>query len=147
MAQCYGYFKCCCNCTWLDRLNLYTKDMIMLIIGFSPNTSRLLPRLFCRLPRHCAPILRITENKYIMLQFVRHGHIARISLSARQISLLQRYGWTFIQVKHCSFCKLPPHIQNIYSCVSLCKYLLNIRNPFIQTPRALYKKLKRLTAL
>lgn len=120
----------------------------MLIIAFSPNTSKKLPRIFCRKPYHCAPILRITKNRYIMLQFIRHGYIAQIYLTWRVIKLLHSYGWRFIKINSYNTPKdLMKRARNAFSCVKLCKISLNMQAPLIQTPHALYKKLKRQKAL
>lgn len=114
----------------------------MIIIGFANNTSKLLPRIFCRPPRHCAPIVRVAPNKYIMYQFVRRGQVAQISLNSRAIKLLRANGWQFINVD-----VAPPHnfmrrARHAYSCVALCKYAISIYAPFIQTPRALFNMLQ-----
>lgn len=113
----------------------------MVIIGFAKNTSKLLPRIFCRSPRHCAPIVRVSHGRYIMYQFVRRGYIAQISLGPRAIELLGAYGWHFIAVKCAPPRDLLQRARRAWTCVALCKYAIGIYAPFIQTPRALYKNL------
>ena len=107
----------------------------MIIIAFSRQTSKILPRIFCRRFRHCAPILRIGK-KLIMYQFTGIHNITKIELQNRDISILRAHGWRFVY--------LPYDIQNdfsehAYSCVDLSKRALGIHNRFIQTPNALYK--------
>ena len=114
----------------------------MIIIGFANNTSKLLPRIFCRTPRHCAPIVRVSHGRYIMYQFVRRGTIAQISLNSRAIKLLCAQGWRFVTVKCALPCDFMRCARRAQTCVALCKYAINIYAPFIQTPRALYKSLK-----
>ena len=119
----------------------------MIIIAFAPKTSKILPRMFCKVPHHCAPIIRIAKNRYIMLQFIRRGHIAQIYLTWRAIKLLHSYGWHFIKVYSRPPQDLMKRARKVFSCVKLCKLSLNMYAPLIQTPRALYKKLKRQMAL
>lgn len=114
----------------------------MIIIGFANNTSKLLPRIFCRPPRHCAPIVRVAPNKYIMYQFVRRGQVAQISLNSRAIKLLRTNGWQFIVLNSALPRDFMRCARHAYSCVALCKYAISIYAPFIQTPWALYKSLE-----
>ena len=114
----------------------------MIIIGFAKNTSKLLPRIFCRSPRHCAPIVRMRKNQYIMYQFVRRGTIAQISLNSRAIRILGAHGWQFVSVKGAPPRDFMRRARHAYSCVALCKYAIGIYAPLIQTPRALYKNLE-----
>ena len=111
----------------------------MIIIAFSENTSKFLPRILCRRFRHCAPI--ICDNKdLIMYQFVRYNHIAVIHLHARDIEILRSHGWKFIYISpDTPIDKFYPTFT--YSCVGLCKHALGIRSIFIQTPYALYRYL------
>lgn len=113
----------------------------MIIIGFAKNTSKLLPRIFCRSPRHCAPIVRVRKNQYIMYQFVRRGTIAQISLNSRAIRILGAHGWQFVSVKSAPPRNFMRRARHAHSCVALCKYAIGIYAPLIQTPRALYKNL------
>ncbi len=114
----------------------------MLII-FSDHTSKILPRILCIPPKHCAPIIRIGNEKYIMFQFVRRHQVAQIYLTEHAIKLLQSKGWRVIKTNKKISNDFMIKLRTAYSCVDLCKKALNIHNPFIQTPRELYKKLKR----
>ena len=118
-------------------------EKYIMIIGFSENTSKLLPRILCKTPRHCTPIVRTRKNYYIMFQFVRRGNTAQSALNKRQMSLLKAYGWIFIDVGDSYRVNISEHIYNAKSCVDLCKRSIGMHAPFIQTPRALYKKIKR----
>lgn len=118
----------------------------MIIIAFAPNTSKKLPQLLCRAPRHCAPIICVSDEHYIMYQFVRRKYIAQISLTPRTIKLLGAHGWIFIKINR----KIPhDFMRRAYyaaSCVALCKIAVNIRAPYIITPRQMYKKLRTSSA-
>ena len=108
----------------------------MIIIAFSPNTSKTLPRILCHRFRHCAPIIK-SGNKLVMYQFVHPRKIEKIYLCHRDISILGAHGWQFIYIpRDTTNDFFPPHA---YSCVDLSKQALGIRNIFIQTPYALYK--------
>lgn len=108
----------------------------MIIIAFSNKTSKILPRIFCRRFRHCAPIFR-DGSKLVMYQFTNIHNIIKIELQNRDIAILREHGWRFIYIPTDI-----PHDFNpmsAYSCVDLSKRALGINNPFIQTPYALYK--------
>lgn len=112
-----------------------------MIIGFSNNTSRLIPKILCVPPRHCAPIVQIDRNHYIMFQFVRRGQITQIALRRKELKLLESYGWQFIHIN--TSCISPMNFApTAKSCVHLCKLSLNMHCPFVLTPKGLYKKLK-----
>ena len=111
----------------------------MIIIAFSENTSKILPRLLCRRFRHCAPIV-CNKKDLTMYQFIKHNHIAAIHLTSRDIAILRTHGWKFIYVSP----EDPIHTfypKFTFSCVGLCKHALGIKSIFIQTPYALYKHL------
>lgn len=116
------------------------KDFNMIIIAFSENTSRILPRIFCRRFRHCAPII-CNPDSLVMYQFVKHNHIAQVRLNPRDISILRAHGWVFIYVSPNNTQINTLHAYNAYSCVDLSKRALGIQSMFIQTPYALYKYL------
>ena len=115
----------------------------MIIIAFSPNTSHLMPRIFCRHLRHCAPIMCIAPNRYIMYQFVRRGHIATIYLSLRAIQILHAHGWKFICVQGRA---LPRDMlrcaRKCRTCVALCKTAIRYNAPCVITPSGLFKKMR-----
>ena len=108
----------------------------MVIIAFSPKTTKILPRIFCRHFRHCAPIFRI-NNKLVMYQFTSIHNITKIYLHDRDIAILRANGWRFIYIPiDTSYDFAPMHA---YSCVDLSKRAIGIHKRFIQTPFALYK--------
>lgn len=111
----------------------------MLVIGFSQNTSKITPRILCRPPRHCAPIVPVKSARFIMYQFVRHGHITQIYLNRRAIKLLRANGWRFIVLDIPTPCNILQRTKHARSCVDVCKRAIQIHAPFIQTPRALYR--------
>lgn len=121
----------------------YTTGFTMIIIAFSPNTSHLMPRIFCRHLRHCAPMMCIAPNRYIMYQFVRRGHIATIYLSLRAIQILHAHGWKFICVQGRA---LPRDMlrcaRKCRTCVALCKTAIRYNAPCVITPSGLFKKMR-----
>lgn len=114
----------------------------MIIIAFSKKTSKILPRIFCRGFRHCAPIVPKTNDsgELIMYQFVRPGNIAQITLHLRDIQILAAHGWQFVYVPIDA-----PNMTNVnaWSCVALSKYAARIHQPCILTPSALHKFLTK----
>ena len=113
----------------------------MIIIAFSENTSKILPRILCRKLHHCAPII-CNKTNLIMYQFVSLHHIEKIYLQPRDIKILCAHGWKFIYM---SPNKSIYHFDytSAYSCVDLSKRAIGIHSVFIQTPFALYKHLTR----
>lgn len=117
------------------------KGYIMLI-GFTHNTSKILPKIFCRRFRHCAIIQSSkckvqSANMFAMYQFVRYKKIVAIPISMAGLKVLKKHGWVFIKINqklNFELCNL-----NFVSCVGMVKRALGIRNPFIQTPDALYR--------
>ena len=118
---------------------LISRDLEMIIIAFSNKTSKILPRVFCGELKHVAPITRCC-NKMILHQFVRPWKIVQIPIRARDLGLLAAYGWTFIRIPHI----VPNSIEkkHIYTCVQLAKHMIGVRDIRIQTPSALYRKLR-----
>jgi len=108
----------------------------MIIIAFSNKTSKILPRIFCRRFRHCAPIVRDGKN-LVMYQFTNPRNITKLELQNRDIAILRAHGWRFVYVPM----DIPHDFNPItaYSCVDLSKRALGIRNLCIQTPYGLYK--------
>ncbi len=111
----------------------------MIIIAFSNKTSKILPRIFCRGFKHCAPII-INGDKMTMYQFVCRGHIAEIKLSMRDIGILKKHGWEFVYMP----IALPHNfdLSGAYSCVCVAKRAIGMRASQIQTPGALYNRIK-----
>ena len=123
-----------------SRWNLINPSgIIMIIIAFAPNTSKLLPRIICRRFKHVAPIY-VKQNKLIMYQFISHNNIAQIPLQMRDLKILARHGWCFVCLA-VSPRKTPINNLHAITCVSMVKKIIGIHNIFIQTPYALYKKI------
>ena len=113
----------------------------MIIIGFSDKTSKILPRIFCRRFRHVAVIVP-NVGGLILYQFVRRGNIVKIPLQMRDIKILRVHGWRFFYLP----CALPHDFDNVraFTCVQMAKVAIRLRAICVQTPDALYKKLKAL---
>lgn len=114
-----------------------------MIIAFSPNTSQIIPRIFCRKFRHCAPITEPTRGRFVMYQFVRRGNIAQIYLTRRAIKILGARGWCFIYVPVAPPRDLMPRARACRSCVALCKLAIGIHSARIFTPFGLYRLLAK----
>lgn len=110
----------------------------MIIIGFSRNTSKILPRLFCKNFVHTAPIL-VHKSGLEMWQFVRFKKTVKIPLKWRDLNILSKYGWVFIFLDDCHANYTSAHC--VISCVQLTKNVLGLKNWRIQTPDALYHEL------
>lgn len=112
----------------------------MIIIAFSKKTSKILPNLICRKYKHVAPIIP-DGKELIMHQFVRPGDVAKIKIQIRDLTILKSHGWDFVYIDGAT---LPRDYNAQYArtCVDLTKRILCIKNIFIQTPLALYKKIK-----
>ena len=111
----------------------------MIIIAFSNKTSKILPRIFCGELKHVAPIV-VQKDKIILYQFVKPGTIVPLPILARDINILMSYGWRFIWLS--DVMAQPIKVNKIYTCVQLAKHIIAMKNPWIQTPNALYKQLK-----
>ena len=115
----------------------------MIILAFSNKTSKKIPQIVCRKYKHVAPIIP-NDNKLIMYQFVKSGHVEKIQIHARDLKILQTHGWDFVYLDGCCL----PHdfdAKAALTCVQMTKQIIKMRNIFIQTPFALYKKLKCTT--
>ena len=111
----------------------------MIIIAFSDKTSKILPRIFCRRMRHCAPIIPVANGRLVMHQFTSMGNVRRINLTMRDIRVLRANGWKFVYVAQSAPASCD--MQRAITCVDLSKRVLNIKDVRIQTPYALYKHL------
>lgn len=113
----------------------------MIIIAFAPHTSKIIPRIFCRRFRHCAPIAPAGTHgkKFTMYQFVGRRNIAQIQIELRDIQLLRAHGWEFVYLPR----DLPHDFNHAraMTCVGLSKQSAGIHAPWIQTPNALRKYL------
>ena len=114
-----------------------------MIIAFSPNSSRIIPQIFCRKFRHCAPIIEPTRGRFIMYQFVHRGHIAQIYLTTRAIKILGANGWHFIPVSAVPPRDLMQRARACRSCVAFCKLAIGICSARTFTPLGLYRLLAK----
>lgn len=110
----------------------------MVIIAFAPNSSKILPNIFCKNFKHCAVLVR-NKNGFTMYQFSSHKHVSEIFIRTRDIRILGAYGWRFIYMPRNINPNFNPHTA--WTCVGAAKCAIGMRAPFIQTPDALYKKL------
>ena len=113
----------------------------MIIIAFATHSSKILPRIFCRRFRHCAPII-CTQKNLVMYQFIKRHHIVKITLDTRDIAILRAHGWQFVYISPWTQIHAPD-FDSAYSCVDLSKRAIDVKSVFIQTPNALYKHLTR----
>ena len=110
---------------------------IMIYIGFSTKSHKIIAHIFCRKFRHCAPIY-VGTKKCILYQFVAPGQIYPVQLKRRDIKILTEYGWVFIKYN----CKLNlKAAEYAKTCVQYTKRALGIKNANIQTPDALFRYL------
>lgn len=115
----------------------------MIYIAFSKQTHKLFAKIFCRNFRHCAPMIK-TKDKFILYQFIDRNHIAKIKLSKRDLQILVKHGWEFIQYGNKN---APQHAKGIkptsLTCIQFTKRICGIKNIFIQRPDDLYKYVKK----
>lgn len=113
----------------------------MIIVGFTNKTSKILPQLLCRKFKHVAIIALHKNTQIIMYQFQKQHHIHKIQIQSRDIKILATHGWFFIYLPG----TLPHDIENsgACTCVQFAKHAIDLHAPLIQTPYALYKKIRR----
>ena len=109
----------------------------MIYIGFSVRTHKIYARIFCKKFKHVAPIL-ITNKKCILYQFVRPNKIVLIPIKKRDLNILERHGWKFIQ-HNCKFAPEYAIKTKPTNCVQFTKRACGIKNITIFTPDALLK--------
>lgn len=113
-----------------------------MIIGFTRNTSKIISKLLCRNFRHCAVVKAQSTNSKKQLFIFMHkvkGGIHILEVSKRDLKLLEKHGWVFIDIDS-NHNLLPAHF---IGCVGFVKGALGIRNPFIWTPDQLYRYLTK----
>ncbi|MGN0917474.1 MAG: hypothetical protein ACI4NZ_04710 [Candidatus Enterousia sp.] len=111
----------------------------MIIVGFTYKTSKILPRIFCRRFRHCAPIIIGADGKMKMYQFIHHGNVAKIPINMRDIRILRAHGWVFICLPDANFNKYMK--RQHWTCVSFTCGAIGLPRPHPITPYGLYKKI------
>ena len=118
-----------------------SQGFIMIYIGFSTKTHKLFGRILCRHFRHCAPMI-ITKNKCVLYQFVNKNNVAKISMTQRDIKILEHHNWKFVKYS-CKFA--PGHALKTKSitCVQFTKHACQIKKITIQTPDALFRFLTK----
>lgn len=112
----------------------------MIIIGFTHKTSKVLPRIFCRDFRHVA-VIYSTGACLTMYQFVHRNRIVKIKLRWRDIKILTQHGWVFVCLPGVAGQNLDKY--RAWTCVQLAKYAVGMHALCVQTPDALYKKIRR----
>lgn len=112
----------------------------MVIIAFSTNTSKILPKIVCRRFRHVALITSNGDDgRMILWQFVRPGHVAQVRLRSRDLGVLRHNGWHFIYLTGTTVRDM--RAVRCRTCVGYVKRALSIKCAYVQTPDALYKYL------
>lgn len=121
--------------------SIFSKKVVIMIIyiGFSTKTHKILARIFCRHFKHCAPIV-IKKNNYKIYQFTNRKTINIITIKRHDIKILEQYGWRFIKYNIKS---VPQNALSIHTltCVQFTKKFCRIKKITIQTPDALLKYL------
>lgn len=122
-----------------SEILLHKVFTMIIYIGFSTKSHKILARIFCRKFRHCAPIV-IHKNRCEMYQFTNSKQINIIKIKRRDIKILITYGWVFVKYNIKS---VPQNALNIsaITCVQFTKKFCDIRQLKIQTPDALFKHL------
>ena len=114
------------------------------MVAFSPHSTKLFARLFCRKFKHCCVLFPAPGGEYTLVQIGIDG-IRLVPVAAREIKIMKRKGWDFVNVgaggnapdKRAGF---HPPLQFL-TCVGFAKRALNIRAPFIWTPDQLFRRL------
>ena len=112
----------------------------MIIIAFAKNTSKWVPRIFCRHFYHCAVIVPM-DSHLMMFQFIRPHRVVQIPLRNRDIQILRTHGWHFVYVGQNLPDGFNPH--GAKTCVDLARRALGMSPRLCQTPYGLYKYLMR----
>ncbi len=113
----------------------------MIIVGFTNKTSKILPRIFCRRFRHCAPVVIEQHGKMTLHQFVRHNNIAQIPITMRDLRLLRAHGWTFVCIPHTTHHNFSAHCA--HTCVEFTCRMIGMHRLHPITPYGLYRKIKQ----
>lgn len=111
----------------------------MIIVGFTYKTSKILPRIFCRRFRHCAPIIIGADGKMKMYQFIQHGNVATLVINMRDVRLLRAHGWVFVCIPNANIHK--SNLAKHWTCVAMTCNAIGMRYPHPITPYGLYKKI------
>lgn len=117
-----------------------TDTIVIIYIGFSIQTHKLIARIVCRKFKHCAPIV-IKKNRCEIYQFTNKNQITVIKIKQRDIKILEQYGWKFIKY---NIAKMP-NISDIHTitCVQFTKQFCGINRYDIQTPDGLLKYISK----
>lgn len=109
---------------------------MIIYIGFSKRTHKIIAQLLCRNFKHCAPVV-IHKNKCEIYQFTNPRTISVISVKKRDIKILEKYGWVFVKYD----IKKLPKKSDIFAltCVQYTKKFCGIYQKNIQTPDDLLK--------
>ena len=97
----------------------------MIIIAFAENTSKLLPNIFCKNLKHCAPIM-VKPDEIIMLQFIRYKKIAEIgSDGTASAKIRKRLSNKTLMAKKDGYKSVPLVLDAVFQPISI----LNLLNP------------------
>jgi len=111
----------------------------MVYIGFSKQSHKLYARVLCKNFRHCAPVIGDGKN-FLLYQFVHRNKIAVIPITRRDLSILHKFGWQFIEYRG----NINSNIKNKpWTCVQFTKQVCNIKSVRIQTPYGLFRYLEK----
>lgn len=113
----------------------------MIIVGFTNKTSKILPRIFCRRFRHCAPVVIEQHGKMVLHQFVRHNNIVQIPVTMRDLRLLRAHGWKFVCIPHMAHNNF--HTHSARTCVGFTCRMIGMPRLHPITPYGLYSKIKK----
>jgi len=113
------------------------KAVIMIYIGFSTQTHKIYARVFCKKFKHCAPVI-IKNKKCYLYQFINKNNIVKIQLKPRDLLILKKHSWFFIQYN--GKINIKDAIKTKPStCVQFTKSACLIKNKHIITPDELLK--------
>ena len=109
---------------------------MIMYIGFSTKTHKFIANIICRHFKHCAPIL-VNENRCEIYQFTKHNQINIIKIRLRDMKILEKYGWKFVEYD----IEKKTEISDIHAitCVQFTKKFCGLRALYTQTPDALFK--------
>ena len=111
---------------------------MIILIGFSTCSHKLLANICCHTYKHCAPIV-IYKNVYNIYQFTNSHCINIIPVKKRDLQILEQYGWKFIKY-HTNHINTETRAK---TCVQFTKKFCGIHKITIITPDALLKYVQK----
>ena len=107
----------------------------MVIIAFSSNTSKTLPRIVCKKFCHVAPIVQ-TPSGMILYQFIRPRKFIKIPITRHGLQLIKNNNWHMIYLHN--KCDINFNPTTPVTCVDMTRQIIGMRRRVIQTPYGLY---------